>query len=231
MTGIFSKLRVIALGDIHSLLDKAIDMNSVPVLEQYVRDIETALDQLRNQAAVQAGGIRTLDREIGDIQHNIETQTDLVKKIMAGTSPNKETLARAKGTQIVQWQKDLPERQAQLELQRKNSAQIDSAVAALDLKHTTMVNQVRNLRRMDATTKAQEHAAASLNQAGHLVSGANGVNVDDLQHKMQERSDVANEKFTRAMGSVAVAEDPTQQAEVDDFLASLTPEKDVSDVR
>lgn len=221
MAGIFAKLRVIALGNIHSLLDEQIDMNSIPVLEQYIRDIEQALDGMRNEAAVQAGGIRTFQREIGDMQHRIETETELVKKIMAGSAPNKETVARSKSAQILQWQKELPDMQAQFQQLQTNSAEADKAVAALDAKHAQMINQLRSLKRTDAMAKAQEHSAAALTSASKLVNGVNGMNVDDLQARIQGRAHVAQEKFERAMGGIAVTEDATQAADVDAFLASL----------
>lgn len=221
MTGLIAKIRIVALGAAHDLLDKTIDLNSPSALRQYVRDLESALDKLRNEAAIQAGQVRTQTRELGDIQHNIETETELVKKIMAGTYVNKEVLARTKGSQIVAWQKEVPTRQQELEDQKKASAAIDDAVHKLDAKHTQMVQRVRELERIDRQSKVKEQAAGSLEAAGKLVSGGSDISIDGIEQKMRARKDVADEKFDRAMGNVVVEEDPTASADVDDFLNSL----------
>lgn len=221
MSGLISKIRLVVVGTAHDLLDKAIDLNSPSAVRQYVRDMETALDQLRNESAIQAGQVRTMTRELGDLKHNIETETAIVAKIMAGIYPNKETLARAKGTLIVGWQKEVPGREQDLEDQKKASMSIDEAVAKLDAKHTVMVQRVRELERIDRQSKAKEHAADSLKAAGALVSGGSDISIDNIEEKMRARKDVADEKFDRAMGSVSVEEDPTANSDVDNFLASL----------
>ncbi len=225
MTGIISKIRTLTLGSIHDLLDEAIDLNSPSALRQYVRDLEAALDKMRNEAAIQAGQIRTLTREIGDLQHNIETETVLVTKILAGNAPNKDTVARTKAATIVNWKKELTNKQDALEAQKKTSADIDSAVAKLDSKHTLMVQQVRELERIDRDSKAKEQAASSLEQAGKLVGNGSGISIDDIKGKMNARNDVASEKFERAMGAVQVEDEATASTEVDDLLQSLQPGK------
>ena len=53
MASIFSKVRALALGNIHDLLDKAIDLNSPAVVRQYVRDLGEAKEQLADEAAAQ----------------------------------------------------------------------------------------------------------------------------------------------------------------------------------
>ena len=220
MTGLIAKIRIVALGAAHDLLDKTIDLNSPSAIRQYVRDMETALDKLRGEAAIQAGQVRTMNRELGDLKHNIETETELVKKILANPTPNND-LARKKGAQIVEWQKEVPTREQELEDQKKASVAIDDAVAKLDAKHTQMVQRVRELERIDRQSKAKEQAASSLQAAGKLVSDGSGISIDSIEEKMRARNDVASEKFDRAMGSVAIEDDPTKEADVDDFLNSL----------
>jgi len=225
MTGILAKIRIVALGAAHDLLDKTIDLNSPSALRQYVRDLESALDKLRNEAAIQAGQVRTMTRELGDLRHNIEIETAIVKKIIDSANPATMTLARYKSASIVQWQKYVPQREQELEDQKKAAVSIDDAVAKLDAKHTQMVQRVRELERIDRTTKAKEHASTALSAAGNLANSGAGISIDSIEQKMKARQDVADEKFDRAMSSVATEEDPTAAADVDDFLNSLKTEK------
>ena len=71
MSGFLQKLRIVTLGAAHDLLDREIDMNSPSALRQYVRDLEDAIGKMNSELAVQEGGVRTLNREYGDLGHKI----------------------------------------------------------------------------------------------------------------------------------------------------------------
>lgn len=225
MGSFLQKLRTVTLGTAHDLLDKAIDLNSPSALRQYVRDLEDAMDKLRSEAAVQAGQVRTVTREIGDLQHQIETGTNAARLFQ---EQGKMELAKAKASLVVQAQSRLEGAKLQLATQQQTSQQLDIAVQKLEARHTEMVQNVRRLESMDRTTKANEAAARSLSQAGKVVSGGADISIDDIETRMQARSDVASEKLQRAMGAVELPEDPEHDAAVDSLLASLKPSKAVN---
>lgn len=220
---LLGQARAFTLGNLHELMDKAIDINSPVVLKQYVRDLETAIDQLKTQAAIQAGGVRTVTREIGDLQQSIDMKTKAIKTRLAqGGIDTTDVTIRAWGLQVTNWQKDLTQKQTvELPEKQKVAASLDAAVAKLEAKHTEMVSNVRRLSSLAETTKAKSHATAALEQAGKLSSGADGVSIDNLQSRIQAQADVADEKFDRQMNSDAYAESDEQKADVDGFLASL----------
>ena len=218
MSGFLQKLRVVTLGSVHDLLDKAIDVNSPSALRQYVRDLEDALDRMRTEAAIQAGQIRTLTREKTDLENRIETTKATAKKLVEA---GHEDLARPKAADILRMQKDLERTTENLETQKVTSAKIDKAVGDLDAKHTDIVYHVRELERLDRDSKAKEQAASSLAAAGRLVGGGVDLSVDDIESRMKERNDVASAKFDRAVGNVNTPTDPEHEAKVDELLASL----------
>lgn len=220
MTSFLNKLRVVTLGAAHDLLDKQIDLNSPSALRQYTRDLEDALDKMRNEAAVQAGQVRTMIREQGDLEHRIESSkiatTNLLKQ------GNKDG-ARVKAAEVVHMTAQLGSTVNALEAQKIASQNTDAAVAQLEAKHTDMVGRVRELERLDRDTKIKEQSAAAMQSASSLVQGGADISVDDIESKMRARNDVASEKFDRAIGSVKVEEDPNTSAQVDDLLNSLQP--------
>lgn len=218
---LLAKVRVVTLGTAHDLLDKVVDMNSPSVLRQYVRDIEDALTSLKAEAAISAGGIRTLTRKVGDTQASIAAKTERAK---ANLTTN-QALAREFGSQVINLQKDLAQYQSDLESQQKTSQSLDIAVVRLETKHTQMVSAVRRLESMDQTSKAKEHAASALAMAGSATSV--DVSIDNIEAKMQARADVADEKFDRAMNENST-DDPTHAADVDSFLSTLAPGKATS---
>ena len=221
MSGFLAKLKLVTFGAANDLVDKAIDMNSPSALREYVREIEADLDKLHNQAAIQAGLVRTLTREAGDLQHKIDSESIAVQKIIAKADPTINVLARAKAQNILVLQKSLVDKQSALEEQKKASAAIDVAVTKLDSKHAQMVQQVRDLERIDRDTKIKESAAAITASAGRLLSDSGGLSVDDIKSKMSARHDVADEKFDRAMDTLQDGDSAEDSAAVDDLLAKL----------
>ena len=220
---IFAKARAFTLGNMHELLDKAIDINSPAVLKQYVRDLEAAIEQLKTQAAAQAGGVRTITREIGDLKQSIDMKTKAIKTRLgtAGVDTN-DSLVRAWAQQVTNWQKELAQKETtELPEKQKVAASLDSAVAKLEAKHTEMVSNVRRLSSLAETSKAKNQAVSALEQAGKLSSGADSISIDNLQERIQAQADVADEKFDRQMNSEAFAESDEQKANVDDFLSKL----------
>lgn len=220
---LFQKARAYTLGNLHELMDKAIDTSSPAVLKQYVRDLESAIEQLKTQAAVQAGGVRTLTREIGDLKQSIDMKTKAIKTrlSLAGIDTN-DPEVRGWAQQVTNWQKELTQKEAiELPEKQKVAKSLDAAVAKLEAKHTEMVSNVRRLSSMAETTKAKNQAAAALEQAGSLSSGADSISIDNLQQRIQAQADVADEKFDRQMNSEAYAESDEQKADVDNFLSSL----------
>lgn len=225
MSSFLSKLRTTILGSAHDLLDKAIDLNSPSAVRQYVRDLEDALDRLKTEAAVQAGQLRTLEREITELGSKIDTGKATIVKLNAAGHTD---LARAKATEVVRWQQVLLQKQQALETQRKMSADLDSSVQALDAKHTELVFQLRHLESLDRDSKASEASARALQAAGRLTNTGDSISVDDVTSRMVARNDVAHEKLRRAMGDIQTADaDADTTAAVDDLMESLKPKETV----
>lgn len=224
---ILQKIRSLTLGAANDLLDKSIDMNSPTILRQYTRDLEDALGKLETEAAIQAGGVRTTQRESEDLQRQIDATTESVKKLLAGDE-KAQAIARSKAQSIVLWKQQLIEKQTSLANQKEVSSKMDESLKALNTKHETMVTRVRQLESMDRETKGKEQAASALDRAGRLVDSGANISVDDIQSKMRARNDVASEKFDRAMGKMVPQSDPETDAAVDDLLASLRPAKSTS---
>lgn len=223
MSTFAQKLRTVTLGTVHDLLDKAIDLNSPSALRQHVRDIEHALDKMRDNAAVQAGQVRTLDREIGDTRSRVATDKAVIERILEGQSPVKEELARAKAIAVIRLEKQASDLEDQAQLQRQTSTAIDQAVADLAARHEKSIARLRDLERLDRDSKAKEQAAHSLRSAEAMLTGGAEIGVDDIERKVRARNDVANEALQRALGSLSPTVDEGMASAVDDLLSELRP--------
>lgn len=222
------KLRLVVLGNAHELLNKAIDTNSPAALNQYVRDIEDNLTQLRASAATQEGQLRTMQREASDLQSSIATAKVTITKILAGSDPKKDAIAAAKASEVVRMQQRLTENDAAADQQRLAVSKLNDAVQQLENKHDDVVHKVRELDRLDRDSKAKDAAARSVESANQLLGG--GIDIDDVQDRLRQRNDVAGARFDRAMstgigGGGGVTDDPEHTDAVNSLLEELKPKE------
>lgn len=227
MTSFMQKLRVITLGTVHDLLDKQIDMNQPTVVRQYIRDLEDALDKMRDEDARQAGAVRTTTREKGDLEAKIDKEKSNISNLLAGLAANKTEMARMKGTLVVQMQSQVASLQTRLQDQQKTSSDISSALLKLESTHTLAVNKLRSLEALDRDTKMKRSSADSVESINKVMNMGADISVDDIESRMKEQNDVQSVRFERAMDSTKTEEDPNTAAAVDDLLADLQPKEKV----
>jgi phage shock protein A len=218
---IFKKIRLVALGNMEELLDKAIDTNSPAVVKQYCRDLETALDQLRNEAAVAAGQVRTLEREKAEAEGEKSHVEEVIARVLQSSDPNKEAAAKQQAMQLPSIARRLATLTETLTTQLETSKNLDRAVQALDLKHSAMVGRIQELEMLDRGSKAKESAAKALTAAGSLAAGGTDISIDNLESRIRARGDVADAKFDRAMGAVGTINDTSESAEADQYLEQI----------
>lgn len=221
MASFLSKLRAVTLGAAHDLLDKTIDLNSPSVVRQYVRDLEGAIDKLQTEQAIQAGGLRTLQRERGEVAISIENDKATIQKLQ---EKNATDLARNKAKIVLQNQQRLKDLDTNISNQQQTVDSLSQAVTALNAKHGQMVIKVHDLERLDRDSKAKESAASAINNAGKIAGNADSASIDDLTDRMERRHDVADAKFGQAMGNFHVDDvSGVDSDDVDALMAELAP--------
>ena len=91
MASLIQKTQTLISANLHDMVDRALEANSVAVLKQYIRDAEKNLDELEEAAATVGGEVKTLERKYkeykkkGDqLDRNVDTlimqgKTDLAR--------------------------------------------------------------------------------------------------------------------------------------------------------
>lgn len=215
---LFSKVRVVTLGALNDLLDKAIDMNSPSALRQHVRDLEQAISQLENEQAAAPGRATTIKRQIKQTNDSIELG---IKKIKEYQTNNNEGAARAKAKEVVELKKQLSTQEASLEVQNKTFADLTRGLDTLKANHSLMVNRIRELERLDRDTKVKEETAKAAKAASQVLSLGSEISIDNIEEKMRERNDVANSKFDSAMNNIHTPETEQESDEINELLKNI----------
>lgn len=134
MASLLEKTQTLISANLHALVDKALEANSVAVLKQYIRDAEDNLDQLEKAAATVGGEVKTLQRkyeqykkEADKIDRNIDTflmqgKTDLARA--AQTELN--TARRLQEQYHEQWVRQEREYEALMNARLKLQAKLNS---------------------------------------------------------------------------------------------------------
>lgn len=216
------RIRLVVKAEANNLLDRAIDLNSIPVLKQYIRDLEDAIGKTQHEAAVASASVTTLNRQKTGLDYAINHD-----KAVASTYLNKgdEASARSVALRIHNQQEQSDSFAEQITAAKEQSKQLDSVVEKLNTKHSEIMSRLHILENKDRSAKALEGATASLKSAGALVSDNLNNSLDNISQKIEARNDVAQEEFNRAMGTLDTPPDPTKEAAVDDILNSLRQTK------
>mgnify|MGYP001567368789 CR=1 FL=1 len=227
MTSILQKLRTLTLGNLHELLDAALDLNSVAACKQYVRDLEEAKDKMRDQAAAARGRLGQSQAQVATLEAQIATDTEHAELLISDDDESNDDDAQRLMEGVIGKQELLATKQTQLATDKQVAEALGEAVRKITAKHAEMVNNVRRLESLEQQTKAQEQATAALKQAGKLASSADGVSVDDVEQRLRDRAAASGEKFKDAMADVSggsVAES-VQAAKAKQLIAKMRAKK------
>lgn len=214
MSGLFAKGRVIALASIHSLLDQTIDVMSIPVLRQHIRDLEDARENMEGQLVEQ----REAYRRAGERSDNTVRQVaELTVQAKLLKSQGKMELALALAAQI----NDLEEAASHTNLAALKTTVVnfEQVVSALKAKEAKMKADLHRLESLDSQAKASENAASAIKSvAGAMDTGS----IDSLAEKIENRAAKATGKLDAAMGSLkAGINEDVAKAKAEARLAAL----------
>ena len=227
MASIWDKIRTLTLGNLHQLLDAAIDLNSVAACKQYVRDLEEAKDKMRDQAAAARGRLGQSQAQVATLEHQIETDTEGAQLLLDDGDDSNDADAQKLMEGVVQKTELLTTKQAQLATDKQVSDALGEAVRKITSKHAEMVNNVRRLEALEQQTKAQEQATSALKQAGKLANGTDGVSIDNVEQRLRDRAAASGEKFKDAMADVSggSVQESLQAAKAKQLIAAMRAKK------
>jgi phage shock protein A len=202
MTGLFQKARIAALSTAHALLDKVVDLNSIGAVKQYVRDLESALEDLEDASAAASGHVRTVKRDAEQLKSQIKELNQNIDFILSDNKPENDHLATPMEARLIGLEQRVSTKDEEIATGQKTAQALAEAVSTLRIRYQNMVQQVQRLEAMDMATKAKENAVSAIRQAGKITSAGGDVSVDAVADRIQRRADVADAKFEQAFGEM-----------------------------
>ena len=79
MASILEKTQTLIQANLHAMVDKALEKNSVAVMKQYIRDAEKNLDELEKATATVGGEVKTMERKYKEYKKKANSLVEVYK--------------------------------------------------------------------------------------------------------------------------------------------------------
>jgi phage shock protein A len=188
MATILEKAQTLISANLHSILDKALNANSLAVLDEYIRQAQDNLDDLEDAAATVGGQVKTLKRKAEEFE---KKQQKLDRDIDMLLQRGKEDLAIAAQRRMNNVQEMAQEYQEQWEQQQKEYQMLLDARLKLEAKLTEIRQEREQLQALLELAKAKEVTTKTLRSLDDLA-GVGDADIARIADGIRSRLDKAS---------------------------------------
>jgi phage shock protein A len=216
---IWNKLFTLGRAGAHEATSAVVDANAIRILDQEIRDADTAQGKARDDMATLVARRRILEKEVAGFRDQV---TKYEGSARAAVQKGDMDLARQVAQRIADLESDIAVKEPQIGDMRAAEDQLHQAITATDRRIETLRREVEVVKVNESVQKAQ--AAVSARGAG--AGAALGSAADSLA-RIKERQMVRGEKI-KAAGEL---EDRRTGADLDEKLrlAGILPGQSSAD--
>jgi len=187
---IFTKLITLFRGTAHEAGAAVVDANALRILDQEIRDADTALGRARDDLATLVAKRRMIEKELKNLSDQASRYESSARAALA---KGDEALAMEVAQRISELESEVATKSPQL-------AEMQSAEERMHKNIATTQQRVENLRREIDVVKVNDsvqRAQAAVASQGAGASARLGSAADSLK-RIKERQAIADEKFKAA---------------------------------
>jgi hypothetical protein len=230
MTSLFEKIRVSGLALAHSLMDKAIDLNDVNVLRQYVRDMETSITQLEDESNGVSAEYIIAERNSRKLAGDVKELDSQINAILTDDDLTNDHLATTLQISLDRKNALLEAAEEEMELGHKTLQSYREVLSAMRAKRESMLSQLHNVESMKRRAAAQERASATMEAAHRVTSSGPDASVDSIAHNVEKEMVQAGLRFNSAAQKLSstIDSDPalaSAKAKIAERKAKLAAQK------
>ena len=195
----FEKIDTLIKANLHAMVDKALDQNSVAVLDEYIRQAENNLDELEDALITVKGQVRTLKRKYETFKAEAEALDRDIDRLL---NLGKEDLAIAAQSQY-NTKADLAEEYRQQYLNQKVEAdRLADARLKLEARLRTIKQEREHVLGLLELAKTKEIAAKSMKSLDAL-EGVGDSDIARVADKIRDRIDRADAEVEMRAGRLS----------------------------
>ncbi len=212
MPSIFEKINTLINANLHAIVDRALETNSVQVMDEYIRQVERNLEALEDSTATVGGTVKTLKRKYEEFAAQAEKlDRDIDTLVIKG----KNDLAAAAQAELntkqelsqeyyEQWQEQEGQYQKMLDMRLKLESRL------------TMIKQEReHLRSLIELAEAKKVTTKTIKSLDDL-SNVGDEQISSLSEKIRQRLDTEDARLDMATRNISEEiEDAVRGGEID----------------
>jgi phage shock protein A len=192
----FTKLQILISASLHSIVDRALEQNSLGVFDEYIRQAENSMATLKSAMVDMNASIKTLKRKY-DESANEAAALDL--QVDQALKSNKETLAKAQLTRL-NAQLDIARTyQDQYEKQSHTYATLLEVVQILQAKVDVLSEQRDQVATLLELIKSKKIIARSIKDVRNITDDRTAKIVDNVRSQLDQadaRLEVATSRLS-----------------------------------
>jgi phage shock protein A len=195
----FQKVETLIKANLHAMVDEALDKNSVAVLDEYIRQAETNLDDLEDALITVKGQVKTLQRKYETFRAEAEAIDKDIDRLL---NLGKEDLAVAAQSQYNS-KMDLAEEYRQQYIRQKSEADnLADARLKLEARLRTIKQEREHVLGLLELAKTKEIAAKSMKSLDSL-EGVGDSDIARVADKIRSRIDRADAEVEMRAGRLS----------------------------
>lgn len=171
---ILDKVNTLISANLHGIVDKALEANSVQVMDEYVRQAERNLDELEENIVTLGGSAKTLKRKYDEISSDVDkTDRDIDTLLTRG----KTDLAAAAQKNLNQKQTQAQEFYEQWQQQQNEYQKMMDAKLKMEGRMSTIKQEREHLKELLKLAEAKKVA----NKTIKSLNDIKGVGDEDIR--------------------------------------------------
>jgi phage shock protein A len=196
---LFEKINTLISANLHGIVDRALEANSVQVMDEYIRQVERNLEALEDSAATVGGTVKTLKRkyeEFASAAEKLDRDIDtLIVKgkndLAAAAQAELNTKQQLSQEYYQQWQSQEGQYQKMLDMRLK-----------LEGRLTTVKQEREHLRALIELAEAKKVTLATVKSLDQL-SMVGDEQISSLGEQIRNRLDREDAKLEMATGRLS----------------------------
>jgi len=207
---ILDKINVLISANLHSMVDSALQANSVKVMDEYVRQAEKNLENLEDATVTVGGTVKTLKRKYDEISTQVEKLDRDIDTLLQRSKPD---LAAAAQADLNTKQQLAQEYYEQWQQQQNEYQKMLDGKLKLEAKLTTIKQEREHLQALMELAEAKSQTNKTIRSLNDLA----GVGDDDVRRLSESiRSRLDREDAQMELSSQRL------QGQMDDVLDKST---------
>ncbi len=227
MASLIEKVQTLISANLHAMVDKALESNSVAVMDEYIRQADDNLEKLEDTVVTVGGTVKTMKRKWEQYEAEAEKLDRSIDTLLL---QGKRELAAAAQTRLNSTRRIAADYEAQWREQQKQYEQLLGARRKLEAKLTTIRQEREHLQALLELAKSKEIAVKAIKSLDDLA-GVGDADIARIGESIRARLDRATAQTEMYAGRLdAQMDEVLETGEIDIQLAERMRRLGMQDV-